>query len=144
MRAMKSTTLPPCLHSLKQFQRFLLRLTRNCVGFVPLWMGQQPLRLSSLRFIVRQQAVMVEDGFHRDGLADRPEVDQLVLRGHGTPGDGIVGERVEPPARAGVHLQSGILSRQARAPPWPAEPRHRSRELAKSRLHPALPEGSIR
>src|ERR1035437_9637153 len=44
--AMKSRTLPPCLHSLKQFQMFLMRLTRNCVGLLPLWMGHGPLRLS--------------------------------------------------------------------------------------------------
>jgi len=38
--------LPPCLHSLKQFQTFLLTLTRNCVGLLPLWIGQGPLKLS--------------------------------------------------------------------------------------------------
>src|SRR5581483_9525495 len=49
IRAMKSRVLPPCLHSLKQFQTFLLVLTRNCVGLLPLWMGQTPLKLSPLR-----------------------------------------------------------------------------------------------
>src|ERR1035437_7951018 len=44
IRAMKSRALPPCLHSLKQFQMFLLMLTRNCVGLLPLWMGHGPLR----------------------------------------------------------------------------------------------------
>src|SRR5690242_7732237 len=46
--AMKSRELPPPLHSLKQFQRFLLTLTRNWVGLLPLWMGQGPLKLSPL------------------------------------------------------------------------------------------------
>src|ERR1039457_2652912 len=44
--AMKSRTLPPCLHSLKQFQMFLLMLIRNCVGLLPLWIGHGPLKLS--------------------------------------------------------------------------------------------------
>src|SRR5207302_11515757 len=48
IRAMKSRTLPPCLHSLKQFQMFLEMLTRNWVGFSPLWIGHGPLRLSPL------------------------------------------------------------------------------------------------
>ena len=47
--AMKSRVFPPCLHSLKQFQTFLDRLTRNCVGLDPLWMGHGPLKLSPLR-----------------------------------------------------------------------------------------------
>src|SRR5581483_238055 len=48
LRAMKSRVLPPPLHSLKQFQTFLDKLTRNCVGFSPLWIGHGPLSVSPL------------------------------------------------------------------------------------------------
>src|SRR5450631_622082 len=47
--AMKSRVLPPCSQSLKQFQMFLVMLTRNCVGLLPLWIGHGPFRLSPVR-----------------------------------------------------------------------------------------------
>src|ERR1035438_8334527 len=43
IRQIKSSVLPPCLHSLKQFQMFFSVSTRNCVLLVPLWMGHGPL-----------------------------------------------------------------------------------------------------
>src|SRR5205085_11166239 len=45
-RLTKSRMFPPDLQSPKQFQQFFFTLTRNCVGFVPLWSGHAPVRLS--------------------------------------------------------------------------------------------------
>jgi hypothetical protein len=59
IRAMKSRTFPPRLHSEKQFQTFLLMLTRNCVGLLPLWMGQGPLKLFEAAGVARTERSIV-------------------------------------------------------------------------------------
>ena len=76
IRAMKSRTLPPCLHSLKQFQMFLLMLTRNCVGLLPLWIGHGPLRLSRAPLELVQEAVVLKHLLHGDGRFDGLEVNE--------------------------------------------------------------------
>jgi hypothetical protein len=73
---MKSRTLPPCLHSLKQFQMFLLMLTRNWVGLLPLWMGARAIEAIRAAFELVEQAIMLEHLLHGNGRLDGLEVNE--------------------------------------------------------------------
>ncbi len=70
--AMKSKTFPPCLHSEKQFQRFLLMLTRNCVGVAAFVDGTRSVQAVGAALELVHEAVVVKHLLHGDGRFGRP------------------------------------------------------------------------
>ena len=83
--AMKSRTLPPCLHSLKQFQMFLLSAHPELGRVAALVDGARAIEAVRAAFELVEQAIMLKHLLHGDGRFDGLEVNERCFWHNNTP-----------------------------------------------------------